>query len=233
METTTYSQRRSELEVYFDKTAAKAWQRLTSDAPVGRIRATVRAGRESMRNTLLSWLPDDLTNCRLLDAGCGTGTFSIEAAKRGAEVVAIDLSETLVQLAKENYAQFNGRGSLDFRIGDFLNHELGEFDYIIAMDSLIHYQTKDMVSTLVELSKRTRASILFTYAPKTPALSLMHVVGRFFPSSNRAPAIEPTAKDKLHFQLDSNSELESWSLGRTKRISSGFYTSQALEINKQ
>jgi hypothetical protein len=33
---------------------------LTSDAPVGRIRATVRAGRDRMRATLLSWLPQDL-----------------------------------------------------------------------------------------------------------------------------------------------------------------------------
>ena len=58
MRTATYATRRSELETYFDRTAVEAWSRLTSDAPVSRIRATVRAGRDRMRNTLLSWLPN-------------------------------------------------------------------------------------------------------------------------------------------------------------------------------
>ena len=39
----TYEQRRGQIENYFDRTAAAAWATLTSDAPVGRIRATVRA----------------------------------------------------------------------------------------------------------------------------------------------------------------------------------------------
>jgi len=91
MPTLTYEQRRGQLETYFDRTAVDAWSRLTSDAPVGRIRATVRAGRNQMRNVLLDWLPADLSGRRLLDAGCGTGALAIEAARRGAQVIAIDL----------------------------------------------------------------------------------------------------------------------------------------------
>ena len=71
MPTASYAARRSQLETYFDRTAVEAWKRLTSDAPVSGIRATVRAGRDTMRATLLSWLPDDLTGHRILDAGCG------------------------------------------------------------------------------------------------------------------------------------------------------------------
>jgi magnesium-protoporphyrin O-methyltransferase len=98
--TTDYTRRRGEIETYFDRTAAATWARLTSDAPVGRIRATVRAGRDRMRATLLAALGDDLHGRRVLDAGCGTGALALEAARRGAEVVAIDLSPTLVQLAQ-------------------------------------------------------------------------------------------------------------------------------------
>src|SRR5271155_1816393 len=97
----TYAQRRGQLETYFDRTAAEAWSRLTSDAPVSRIRATVRAGRDRMRATLLGWLPQNLADCRILDAGCGTGAFAMEAARRGARVVAIDVAATLVDLARE------------------------------------------------------------------------------------------------------------------------------------
>ena len=46
MQTLTYRNRRRELETYFDRTAVHAWSALTSTAPVGRIRATVRAGRD-------------------------------------------------------------------------------------------------------------------------------------------------------------------------------------------
>ena len=93
--------RRSELKTYFDRTAVEAWSRLTSDAPVSGIRATVRAGRDAMRETLLAWLPADLRGARILDAGCGTGALAVAAALRGAHVVAIDLSPTLVALAQD------------------------------------------------------------------------------------------------------------------------------------
>ena len=89
---TGYQTRRAELQTYFDETASVTWQKLTSNAPVSGIRATVRAGREAMHNEVLSWLPQDMTGLRILDAGCGTGTFALEAARRGATVVAIDIA---------------------------------------------------------------------------------------------------------------------------------------------
>ena len=116
-----YTERRGEIETYFDRTAADAWARLTSDAPVGRVRASVRAGRDRMRGTLLSWLPADLRGRRVLDAGCGTGALAVEAAHRGAEVLAIDLSPTLVDLARERQPRFDSGGSIDFRFGDMLD----------------------------------------------------------------------------------------------------------------
>ena len=64
-----YLQQRDRIETYFDRTAAQTWARLTSTAPVSGIRATVRAGRDQMRQTLLDWLPRDLTGKRVLDAG--------------------------------------------------------------------------------------------------------------------------------------------------------------------
>ena len=42
----SYDAYRGRLETYFDRTALAAWAQLTSDAPVSKIRATVRAGRE-------------------------------------------------------------------------------------------------------------------------------------------------------------------------------------------
>jgi magnesium-protoporphyrin O-methyltransferase len=221
-----YSQRRSEIEHYFDRTAAQAWARLTSDAPVGRIRATVRAGRDRMRNTLLQWLPDDLSGCRLLDAGCGTGALAVEAARRGAEVVAIDLSPTLVELAAQRVPKAL-RGSIRFLAGDMLDPALGRFDHVVAMDSLIHYRTADAMRVIVSLADRTSASMLFTFAPSTPLLAVMHAVGRMFPRGDRAPSIVPVSPVDLARRIDAS---RAWQRGRSERVASGFYTSQALEL---
>src|SRR4051794_27680582 len=158
----SYAARRGQLETYFDRTAVEAWSRLTSDAPVSRIRATVRAGRDAMRGTLLSWLPEDLTGRRILDAGSGTGALSLEAARRGATVVAIDVSPTLIGLARERTGAIPGRGSIDFRVGDMLDPALGRFDHVVAMDSLIHYAAADIARALAALAGRTEGSLVFT-----------------------------------------------------------------------
>ncbi|MDP2412173.1 MAG: magnesium protoporphyrin IX methyltransferase [Pseudolabrys sp.] len=230
MQTATYQQRRGQIETYFDRTANDAWARLTSDAPVSRIRATVRAGRDRMRATLLSWLPDDLRGCRLLDAGCGTGALAVEAARRGADVVAIDVATSLIELARERTPRDLGAGSIDFRVGDMLDPALGRFDHVVAMDSLIHYRAEDCVGAVSALAVRTGRSIVFTYAPRTPALAAMHAVGRLFPRSERAPSIQPVAEAAMQRLLKQAPALGGWHAGRTLRIASGFYTSQANEV---
>jgi magnesium-protoporphyrin O-methyltransferase len=230
MNTATYSSRRGEIEHYFDRTAAEAWAKLTSDAPVGRIRRTVRAGRERMRSTLLAWLPDDLHGRRILDAGCGTGALAVEAARRGAEVVGIDLSPTLVALARERLPAIVGGGSVELRSGDMLDPALGHFDHVVAMDSLIHYSSADAVAALSVLAPRVTNSIVFTFAPRTPLLATMISIGRLFPRGDRAPWIEPMARAGLQRRIAEAPALQGWRDGRSERVSSGFYTSQALEL---
>jgi magnesium-protoporphyrin O-methyltransferase len=228
MPTSTYTARRSELLQYFDRTAIDAWKRLTSDAPVNSIRATVRAGRDEMRRTLLGWLPTDLHGARVLDAGCGTGALAVEAAKRGAHVVATDLSPNLVMLAKERLPR---QLDIDFRTGDMLDPALGRFDYVVAMDSLIHYRPNDTVRVLGELCERTERSVLFTFAPRTPALTVMHTIGRMFPRADRAPAIEPVRPRIIRRLVDGG--VPGWTTQKSLRVATGFYISEALEVVRQ
>ncbi len=230
-----YQRRRGEIAHYFDRTAADAWARLTSDAPVSGIRATVRAGRERMRSTLLGWLPHDLQGMRLLDAGCGTGALAAEAAERGAEVLAIDLSPTLVALAQQRLPEAlqpgrSAGGSVRFASGDMLDAAHGEFDYVVGMDSLIHYSPQDAVRALAALVPRCRRAVLFTFAPRTPLLATMHAVGSLFPRGDRAPSIVPVAEQDLRSRLASHGDTQAWRAGRTERVASGFYTSQAMEL---
>ena len=230
MATATLERRRDQLQTYFDRTAVEAWARLTSEAPVGRIRATVRAGRDRMRENLLAMLPIDLRGRRVLDAGCGTGALAVEAARRGAEVVAVDLSPRLLSLAQVRIPKDLGPGSVEFRSGDMFLPSLGRFDHVVAMDSLIHYSAADVVHELAGLAARTRHTLLFTFAPSSTLLLAMHAVGRLFPRSDRAPAIEPVREADLRRRIAREATLSAWQPLRSERVCSGFYTSQALEL---
>jgi magnesium-protoporphyrin O-methyltransferase len=83
---------------------------------------------------------------------------------------------------------------------------------------------------LAGIAARTTGSILFTFAPANPLLSTMHVVGKLFPRSDRSPAIVPVAHAKIARLIAAEPAFAGFAVGRTHRVASGFYTSQALEL---
>ena len=173
------------------------------------------------------------TPLKILDAGCGTGTLAIEAAQRGAEVVAVDLSPTLVNLARERLRDLNQTLDVTFLVGDMRDMDLGSFDYAVAMDSLIHYDVADGVQTLEAMAAQIHRKMVFTFAPKTPLLALMHAAGKFFPRADRAPSIEPVSPGRLSRHLDDVGLTQDWVAGRSHRIDVGFYKSHAMELTRR
>ena len=223
MNAMTYQSRRRELETYFDRTAVEAWKRLTSDAPVVRIRATVRAGRDQMRGTLLSWLPADLRGRsrprrRLRNGRSRDGSGTTRRACRCRRC--------------RGHARQSGAGP---RRGDYRFRDRSisasatcsiqrsvRFDHIVAMDSLIHYERDDVVRVLGTLAARCSISMAITFAPATPLLQAMHKVGKLFPRSDRSPAIVPLRENGLRSAISAAPALSGWRVGRTARVSSGF-----------
>ena len=225
-----YLQRRAEIHDYFDRTAADDWVRLTSDAPVGRIRAKVRAGRAAMRQRIASWMPGDLSGCRVLDAGCGTGLLTVDLARRGGHVTAIDLSPTLVEIARVRLPADVDPLMVELIAGDMLDPTLGTFDHVVAMDSLIHYGAREAVAVLADWAPRVKRSIVFTFAPSTPLLAIKHAAGRLFPRANRAPSIVPVSERALRRAVEAEPALSAFRWARTERVSAPFYISQAVEL---
>lgn len=222
-----WARTRDRVETYFDKTATRTWERLTSDAPVSRIRETVRRGRDTMRARMLDRLPGDLRGARVLDAGCGAGPMTAELAARGAEVVAVDISPSLVEIARARLPD-GLPGNVTFLSGDMLADGLGTFDHVMAMDSLIYYHSHDIARALATLGRRTRGSIVFTVAPRTPLLMAMWRTGQLFPRSDRSPTMVPHASTALQRALR---RVEApGQLATLSRVRSGFYISQALEL---
>ena len=132
----------------------------------------------------------------------------------------------MIEIAGDRYAG----ATIDFRAGDMLSPELGRFDHVVAMDSLIHYRAADIVSALAGLAVRTERSILFTIAPSTPLLAVMHRVGKLFPRGDRAPAIEPVAPARLAKLIARDPRLAGWEIAHQECVTSGFYMSQMMEL---
>jgi len=225
-----YEATRSRVETYFDRTATKTWERLTSDAPVSGIRATVRAGRDQMRSVMLAQLPRELSGKRVLDAGCGTGAMAVELAERGAEVVAVDIAPELIKIAEARCPR-HLRSRIKFQSGDMLDPALGRFDHAVAMDSMIYYDRATLVDLLKATEGRIAGRFVFTLAPRTPLLMAMFRVGKLFPRSDRSPVMIP------HRATDLASDLRiagaRGRLAQVERVTSGFYISECLRFGGQ
>lgn len=92
------------------------------------------------RPAVLSLLPE-IHGKKVLDAGCGPGIYSREFLQRGAKVTACDVSENMIDLARQRVP--NG---VDFRILDLtqplVDFEDGEFEFVVAplcLDYIEHW----------------------------------------------------------------------------------------------
>jgi len=75
----------------------------------------------------------------LIDFGCGTGEFVIQASLRGVNVFAVDISQAMLSYAKSKAVE-SGVKSINFINSGFLNytHSSGSVDYITTSFSFHH-----------------------------------------------------------------------------------------------
>lgn len=99
----------------------------------------VEAAVESLKQVL----PGNLDGSSFLDAGCGSGLFSLAARRLGAEVVSFDFDSDSVRCTEEVRSRFVGNDP-NWRIerGSVLDEEylksLGEFDVVYSWGVLHH-----------------------------------------------------------------------------------------------
>jgi 2-polyprenyl-3-methyl-5-hydroxy-6-metoxy-1,4-benzoquinol methylase len=102
-----------------------------------------------------------LEDVRVLDLACLEGMYSLELARRGAQVVAIEGRES--NLAK---ARFAGRAlglDVDFRLGDVRDLDPdrhGEFDLVLALGILYHLDAADLFSFVERIGAVCRRALI-------------------------------------------------------------------------
>jgi 2-polyprenyl-3-methyl-5-hydroxy-6-metoxy-1,4-benzoquinol methylase len=106
----------------------------------------------------------DLAGKTVLDVGCGSGPYSVEAARRGCRrVLGIDLAPGMIELAAERAKYFNVQEVCEFRVGNFPQDiPEGRFDFAIVMGVM------DYVSEPVRLLQGLRRCVTATVMASVP-----------------------------------------------------------------
>jgi len=76
----------------------------------------------------------------VLDAGCGPGVHSIRVAKENFQVVAVDISKTMLEEAKKRIENAGVSGNIKFQQEDLtaLSFADASFDYVFSWGVIIH-----------------------------------------------------------------------------------------------
>ncbi len=105
--------------------------------------------------TAAGWFTDALSNhgqgLNILDVGCGPGFISLEVARAGHHVTAIDISQKSIDLAQkalDRNKYKDGFGSLTYKVMPF-EEVRGTYDALIFSGALHHFEN---ISEQIELS---------------------------------------------------------------------------------
>ncbi len=106
-------------------------------------------------------IPKDLNGWKVLDIGCNAGFYSLELAKRGADVLAIDLDEHYLRQASWTTEQFGLDDKIRFRqmqVYD-LAHMEEQFDLVWFMGVFYHLRYPMLAMDI--LSQKVKKMMVF------------------------------------------------------------------------
>ncbi|AVL42568.1 class I SAM-dependent methyltransferase [Streptobacillus moniliformis] len=73
---------------------------------------------------------------KVLDLGCGTGTIASMFSKEGHDVVAVDISSDMIEIAQSKYEDLN----IKFLVGDITKEQFGnDYDLIMCNFDTVNY----------------------------------------------------------------------------------------------
>ncbi|MBD1864425.1 MULTISPECIES: magnesium protoporphyrin IX methyltransferase [Trichocoleus] len=216
---------------YFNATGFDRWRRIYGDGEVNKVQLDIRIGHQQTIDHVLGWLKadDNLSQITVCDAGCGVGSLSIPLAEAGAKVFSSDISEKMVEEAKERAATELGQGTNPtFSVQD-LESLSGSYHTVICLDVLIHYPQDKAADMIAHLSSLAESRLILSFAPKTLAYSLLKKIGDFFPGPSKA------TRAYLHREADVVKILEAngWKIERNAMTKTRFYFSRLLEAVKK
>lgn len=102
----------------------------------------------------------------IIDIGCGPGYYSLELARNGYQVTAIDIAEKAIKTAKETLESSpkeSGFGSLEYKVAS-LDQISGSFDAVVFTGVIHHFEDpRDVVDRALRLL--APGGVFFCYEP--------------------------------------------------------------------
>lgn len=136
------------------------------DDLVGRYRTRNRFARRRIAN-VFHLLPRELAGQRLLDLGCGMGTFAVEAAKRGAKATGVDPAPSAVKAATRVAAAEHANATFLRADAAALPVRPASCDVVLAADVTEHLDDDTLARILRESARVLRAGgRLVLYTPE-------------------------------------------------------------------
>ncbi|MEA2672277.1 MAG: hypothetical protein QOG45_2497 [Chloroflexota bacterium] len=126
---------------------------------------------------------------RWLDLACGTGAVAERAARRGADVVGIDLAPALVETARERAAAFGC--AIDYRVGDCERLDLPAAGFDVVSSTCGIMFAPDHAATAAEIARVTKPGGRVAVASWTPAGGLARMFGMMAPFQAAPPPSSP------------------------------------------
>jgi magnesium-protoporphyrin O-methyltransferase len=217
------------LQSYFNGQGFQRWASIYGNEKLSTVRSTVRQGHAVMMDKAFEWLQ----NIRLkkgstvLDAGCGTGLFSIRLAKNGYKVKSVDIASQMVDKTRKDAQKEGVAGNMEFEVNS-IESVKGTYDAVVCFDVLIHYPAEGFAHAFRNLSRLTNGPMIFTYAPFNNILAFQHWVGGFFPKKERRTTIQMIKDEEMQRVLG---ELGLKVIARQK-ISFGFYHTMLMHVDR-
>jgi SAM-dependent methyltransferase len=133
-----------------------------------RIAASMRESGEALVATLAI-----NEGMKVLDLGCGDGTTAVPAAKRGADVLGVDIASNLVQAGNER-ASTLGLDNLRFQEGDASDlNELDDdsFDLVVSIfGAMFAPRPFDVAREIVRVTRPGGRAVMGNWIPGDPTL---------------------------------------------------------------